>query len=96
MDRRPDRRTVLRLGGLALATSIAGCSGGNPDTGGETDEPTDTATATPEPTATSTPGSSGGGGTPGADVLGGPDDLQSEATVEALSLDEDQGAGQFV
>ncbi|MEF8842064.1 MAG: plastocyanin/azurin family copper-binding protein [Haloarculaceae archaeon] len=90
-----DRRTMLRLGGLALASSIAGCSGSSPDTGGDTGEPTGTATATPEPTATPTSGSSDGG-TPGADVLGGPDDLQSRATVEALSLDEDQGAGQFV
>lgn len=32
----------------------------------------------------------------GADVLGRPDDLQSSATVEALSLDSDQGAGQNV
>jgi plastocyanin len=98
-----DRRTMLRLGGLAFVTSVAGCSGSSTDTGGTTDEPTDTATPTREPTATATAtataessGGSSDGAPPGADVLGGPDDLQSGATVEALSLDEDRGAGQFV
>ena len=38
----------------------------------------------------------GGSQPPGADVGGGPDDLQSTATVEALRLDSDQGAGQNV
>jgi plastocyanin len=90
-----DRRTMLRLGGIALATSVAGCSGSSPDTGGETDEPTDTATPEPTDTATPTPGSSGDA-PPGADVLGGPDDLQPGASIRAATLDSDQGAGQFV
>jgi plastocyanin len=91
---------MLRLGGLALATSIAGCSGSSTDTGSDaTDEPTDATTATPEPTATPTAESSdgsSGGAPPGADVLGGPEDLQSDTSVRAATLDSDQGAGQFV
>ncbi|MFT4884076.1 MAG: plastocyanin, partial [Natronomonas sp.] len=80
------RRALLRLGGAATLTALAGCSGSQVD-----DVTTDTDTATDTPTSTPADGAP-----PGADVLGGPDDLQSSATVEALSLDSDQGAGQFV
>jgi plastocyanin len=79
-----DRRTLLRLGGVATTVALAGCSSGDED-----EDPTETDAATP----TSTPS---GDAPPGGDVLGGPDDLQSSATVEALSLDSDQGAGEFV
>jgi len=88
-----DRRTLLRLGGVAAAAAVAGCSGSG-DSGGE--NPTDTETAT-ETTAEPTTTSGGNGGAPpGADVLGGPDDLRSSATLEAVQLDTDQGAGTFV
>ncbi|MEF8915709.1 plastocyanin/azurin family copper-binding protein [Natronomonas sp.] len=83
---RYDRRALLRLGGAAALAALAGCSGAQNE-----ELPTNTATDTA--TATGTPAD---GAPPGADVLGGPDDLQSSATVEALSLDSDQGAGQFV
>jgi plastocyanin len=82
-----DRRTLLRFGGVAAVAALAGCSGA------EDDEDESTPTGTPDGTATP---ASGGDAPPGGDVLGGPDDLQSSATVEALSLDSDQGAGQFV
>jgi plastocyanin len=93
-----DRRTMLRLGGLALATSVAGCSGSGPDAGGATDEPTDPATATPEQTSSPTAASPDdpSGGPPGADVLGGPDALRGDTTLRAATLDSDRGAGRFV
>ncbi|WP_254841356.1 plastocyanin/azurin family copper-binding protein [Natronomonas marina] len=80
-----NRRTLLHLGGVTAAAALAGCSGGQDDQVNPTD------TSGDDPTATDA-----GDSTPGADVLGGPDDLQSSATVEALSLEEDRGAGQFV
>jgi len=90
-----DRRQLLRLGGLALAGSLAGCSSqsgsdGSP-TPASTDPPTATATSTDAPTATE-----GGEAPPGADVLGGPDDLQGDTDLRAATLESDQGAGQFV
>jgi hypothetical protein len=87
-----DRRTLLRLGGVAAVTSLAGC-------GGQSNGTLTESTETDAPTATSTPTESDGGGSdrpPGADQLGGPDDLQASATVEATTLDADQGAGQNV
>ena len=80
-----DRRTLLRIGGLTVAATLAGCSGGQDDEPTETDDSGD-----------GSGDRSGDGATPGADVLGGPDDLRSSGTVEALSLEEDRGAGQFV
>jgi plastocyanin len=61
----------------------------SPQTGDEssgamsTDDPSE-GTTTPTPTPL------------GADVLGGPDDLQSSAEVRATVLEEDQGAGRYV
>ena len=87
-----DRRTLLRLGGVAAAGALAGCNGqqGSDATSTATRTPTSTATAT----ATAT--ESSGGDPPGADQLGGPNDLQSSATVEATVLSSDRGAGQHV
>lgn len=81
-----DRRGVLRLGGAATFAALAGCSVGS-DAESTPDDDHD---------HTSTPGGSGGDEPPGADVVGGPDDLQAAPTVEATSLDSDQGAGQHV
>jgi plastocyanin len=86
-----DRRTLIRLGGVAAISSLAGCGG---QSNGTLTDPTETTAPTATPT-----GSGGDGGSeqpPGADQLGGPDDLQSSATVEATMLDSDQGAGQNV
>jgi len=84
-----DRRTLLRVGGLTVAATLAGCSGGQDDEPTETDDSGDGS-------GSGSGDGSGDGATPGADVLGGPDDLRSSGTVEALSLEEDRGAGQFV
>ncbi|QIB73237.1 plasmid stabilization protein [Halogeometricum borinquense] len=83
------RRQFLKLTGVGLTASFAGCAA-NEDEGTETEPATQTPTGTPTPTAT------GGSQPPGADVLGGPNDLQSEASVRAAVLDGDQGAGKFV
>jgi plastocyanin len=89
------RRRVLRTGALvAAAGGLAGCGGGGDQTDGGA-EGTDTGTTagengTPTPTATEAAPPSG------ADVLGGPTDLQSSAEVRATVLDEDQGAGRYV
>jgi len=89
-----DRRTILRLSGIAAIGSLAGCSSGGGGNGTATDAAT---TAAATDTATATPGNGGtAGGSPGADQLGGPDDLQSSATVTATTLDSDQGAGRNV
>ncbi|WP_257628875.1 cupredoxin domain-containing protein [Haloplanus salinarum] len=87
-----DRRTLLRLGGAAAIGALAGC---NSQQGSDA---TSTATTTPTSTATSTATATEASGTNplGADQLGGPDDLQSSATVEATMLSSDQGAGQHV
>jgi len=77
-----DRRTLLRFGGVAAAGALAGCNGQQRSEA--------TSTATPTPTESS------GTNPPGADRLGGPNDLQSSATVEATILSSDQGAGQHV
>jgi plastocyanin len=85
-----DRRRFLALGGIALG-AFAGCSSQAPSNEGEdataTATPTATATATPTPTSDQPPG---------ADVLGGPDDLRSDPTVDAATLSADRGVGQFV
>jgi plastocyanin len=87
------RRDLLRLGGLTVAGALAGCTSGS-----STDTPAGAdGTDTPARADSETPTSGGGGGNPpGADVVGGPDDLRSSPTVEAAVLDEDQGAGEFV
>jgi len=88
---RVTRRRVLRTSAtVATAGALAGCTGGdgsdNASDGGSPTSSGDTpeATETPNPTP------------PGADVLGGPDDLQSSAEVRATVLEEDQGAGRYV
>jgi plastocyanin len=88
-----DRRRFLALGGIALG-ALAGCSSQAP-TGGEDDASDDTPTSTPTATATGTPTPTSDQ-PPGADVLGGPENLQRDLTVDAATLSEDQGAGQFV
>lgn len=77
-----DRRTMLRLSGVVAIGTLAGCSGQ------QGSEDTDTPT-TPTP-------SEGDDAPPGGDQLGGPNDLQSSASVEATVLSSDQGAGQNV
>ncbi len=78
-----DRRSFLRLSGIAALSGLAGCgSQSAPDDGGS-----------PSPSSTSTPGASG---TPGADSLGSSSGLRSSATVQATVLESDQGAGRFV
>ena len=93
MDEFPfaDRRNVLKALAAGSVVSLAGCGSsdnGDSDAGddgiGDSNETDDDGM------------DNGGDQPPGADVLGGADDLQSEATVEALALDSDQGAGQNV
>jgi len=91
---RPDRREFIAAG-TALLGALAGC-GTSERTTTPADEADDTATPTPTPTSGSGSEGSGDGGVPGADAIGGPDDLQSSASVRAATLSEDQGAGQFV
>jgi len=82
-----DRRKLLQFSGLALA-GLAGCSAPSEQAETATESSIDTPTATETEQPAEAP--------PGADVAGGPDDLQGDLTVKALSLDEDKGAGQFV
>jgi plastocyanin len=90
MDRnRLNRRTLLRLGSVAAATAIAGCQSPVNTADGSTTTAGDTTRTTTKTTQRSE-------NPPGADQLGGPDDLQSSATVRATRLDSDQGAGQYV
>jgi plastocyanin len=96
--KQPERRRLLQLGGLAAAGGLAGCSSSAPEAT-STAEPTPEDTSTDATTSTATPSeteASGDGNPPGADQLGGPEDLQTDPTVDALVLDSDQGAGQFV
>jgi len=98
------RRDLLRYGSLGIAAGLAGCAGGTQDTptdastaAGEDGESTPTGASSP----TSTPAATGdgvddGGPPPGADVLGGVDDLRSDVSVRAAVLDSDRGAGRFV
>ena len=89
-----DRRRFLALGGIALG-ALAGCSSQAPSDEEEVAESTDTNTSEPTSTTTATP-TQASDQPPGADVLGGPDNLQRDVTVDAATLSEDQGAGQFV
>jgi plastocyanin len=90
--RKLDRRTVLKTLGAGTTVALAGCgssddaNGTDGADGGTTDGTDDGETSD----------GNGAEQAPGADTLGGPDDLQTSATVEALSLDSDQGAGQNV
>jgi plastocyanin len=81
-----ERRRLI----TAAAAGLAGLAGCTTEQATESDAPGE------EPSATATPTATDAAAPPGADQLGGPDDLQSSPTVEALSLDADQGAGQFV
>ncbi len=93
------RRDVLRTGFVAAGVSVAGCSGGggSTDDGNSDGSGTDGGSSDGE-TSTGTP--TGGDGDaarpPGADVVGGPDDLQSRVDVDATVLETDQGAGTHV
>ena len=93
------RRTVLKTLGAGTMVALAGC-GANGDE--PTYEPNDGTDADDEENGTEEEDENGteetgeDGQAPGADVLGGPDDLQATPTVEALILDSDQGAGQNV
>ena len=89
-----NRRRLLQVLGAGAMVGLAGCGssetespdnddGSDGSNGSDNDQSDDDEDTGDEPV-------------PGADVLGGPDDLQSSATVEALSLDSDQGAGQNV
>jgi len=90
-----DRRTLLGASGAAILGVLAGCNSPAGDSGAN--QAGGAATTAADTTTTDTTTSAGGGdATPGADQLGGPDDLQSAATVEATVLDADQGAGQNV
>ena len=81
------RRALLRVAAATSIGSIAGC--------GTQGSSAPTATEAPPPT-TGSPTASGPQGPPGADVLGGQDDLRSSATVDATVLETDAGAGRFV
>lgn len=86
MDSR--RRRFLITSTAAALAGLAGCNTTNDPTETETDDGGSDGASTASPTPGDAP--------PGADQLGGPDDLRSSAAVDALSLDADQGAGQFV
>ncbi|WP_436935829.1 plastocyanin/azurin family copper-binding protein [Halovenus marina] len=99
-----NRRTVLKTLGAGTVVALAGCSS---DDGDSSDGSADgSGDGSSDGSADGSSDGSGDGSddtdneqpeqVPGADALGGPDDLQSAATVEALSLDSDQGAGQNV
>ena len=90
------RRRALQVLGIGGMAALAGCgddseagapTAENGDDGGDGDDGS---------SSTQSDGGDEDAAPPGADQLGGPDDLRSSATVEALSLDEDQGAGEFV
>jgi len=85
------RRTFLTSSGLTTLGALAGCSAPNSEAQADETETTASATTTAQTTASSDSESP-----PGADQLGGPDDLQSAPTVEVVTLDSDAGAGQFV
>ncbi|MEF8774260.1 MAG: plastocyanin/azurin family copper-binding protein, partial [Halobacteriales archaeon] len=89
----PDRRRILRWGGLAAFAGLAGCNAGG---GTETEPSTDAETHTDAGPATGTDTPTAGTRPPGADALGGPNDRRAAATVDATILDADQGAGQYV
>jgi len=79
-----DRRSLLRLGGVAAVSSLAGCGG---QSSGALTEPTETRLSPREAGATSRRVRTSSGG---------PDNRQSSATVGATMLDSEQGAGQNV
>jgi plastocyanin len=97
--RQLDRRTVLKTLGAGSTVALAGCGSSDDGDGGETGSDDGDTTDGNDPGGSD----EDNGGTngddeqvPGADVLGGPDDLQSAATVQARTLESDQGAGQNV
>ncbi|WP_336325570.1 plastocyanin/azurin family copper-binding protein [Halovenus sp. HT40] len=92
-----NRRRLLQVLGAGATVGLAGCGSSDDDSSDGQDDDTNG----PNDDNDSADQTDDGSGTedeqvPGADVIGGPDDLQSSATVEALSLDSDQGAGQNV
>jgi len=85
------RRRTLQALGIGGMAALAGC-GGSESSAPTADDGDDGSTGG----SNDSEGESAEEAPPGADQIGGPDDLRSSATVEALSLDEDRGAGQFV
>jgi len=82
------RRRTLAILASATGVSLAGCASSDDDgADGGADEGADGVAQAP---------STDGDAVPGADQLGGPEDLQASAVVEARTLDADQGAGQNV
>jgi len=103
--RHANRRNVLKLLGTGTMVALAGCGSSDDGDDSTTDDGTNSGDDGTDGGDDRTDGGSDGTDSgsddgddrvPGADVLGGPDDLQSSATIEALSLDADQGAGQNV
>ena len=96
-----ERRKILQTLGAGTIVSLAGCAslGGQEtdDDGSSGDGSSGDGSSDDGSSEESDDGSTGGDDqVPGTDVLGGPDNLQAAATVEALALDSDQGAGQNV
>ncbi|MEF8813035.1 MAG: plastocyanin/azurin family copper-binding protein [Halovenus sp.] len=100
-SRHSNRRKLLKILGTGTMVALAGC--GSSDSDGDDGSTADDDTGGDETGGDTDGGTDDGSGddddeeqVPGADVLGGPEDLHSSATVEALALDGDQGAGQNV
>lgn len=90
-----DRRRTLELLGTGGFATIAGCFGGDPQPD-ETNGGDENGSDNDSNNGSDSEDGDGGDAPPGGDQLGGPNDLRSDVTVEALALDSDQGAGQFV
>jgi len=97
--RQLDRRTILKTLGAGSMVALAGCGSSDDGDGGDAGAD-DSDTSDGNENGGSDDGNGDMNGeeeqVPGADVLGGPDDLQSAATVQARTLESDQGAGQNV
>jgi plastocyanin len=87
-----NRRTLLSLSGAALVSALAGCNSSQSADG----TTTETQATTDEQTTQQTTEAGDSESVPGADQLGGPDDLQGSAAVDATVLSSDEGAGQNV
>lgn len=105
-----ERRRLLQFGSAAALTALAGCSssGDSDDQGGGDDgDGADDDTGSDGGDGGTSDGEDGDGKDagdgsevdtqpPGRDQLGGPEDLQASAAVDAITLDGDQVAGQYV
>ena len=90
-----NRRRLLQVLGAGAVVGLAGCGSSETDSPDNGDDGADGSNGSQDDQSDDGE-ETGDEQPPGADVLGGPDDLQSAATIEALSLDSDQGAGQNV